>query len=134
MDSELKSKEKIEMSSTKSFGLVFSIFFLILSLINILEYEINFLFLSISILLFLITMLIPGLFFYPNIIWFKFGILLSKIISPVIMFLIYIITFLPIGLLLKMANKDLLKTKINKNNKSYWIKRNNDIQDLRNQF
>ena len=79
-------------------------------------------------------MLIPGLFFYPNIIWFKFGILLSKIISPVIMFLIYIITFLPIGLLLKMANKDLLKTKINKNNKSYWIKRNNDIQDLRNQF
>jgi len=71
---------------------------------------------------------------YPlNKIWFKFGILLGKIISPFVMGIIFFFVVTPIGLLMKVFNKDLLNLKFNKN-KSYWIEKNEPKSKMKNQF
>ena len=68
-----------------------------------------------------------------NLIWTKFGNFLGKIIAPIIMGVIYFLVLTPIGLLMRLGGKDLLKLKFSKN-KSYWIKRKNNIGTMKKQF
>jgi len=70
----------------------------------------------------------------PNKLWFKFGMLLGSIIAPVVMALVYFITVVPTGLIMRLLGKDLLKQKLDKNAKSYWIKRSEPIGSMKNQF
>ena len=62
-----------------------------------------------------------------------FGILIGKIISPLIMGLIFFVVVTPIGLLMRLLNKDLLNLKFNKS-KSYWIEKNEPKSKMKNQF
>ena len=57
-----------------------------------------------------------------NQIWFKFGILLGKVVSPIVMGIIFFLVITPISILLKIFGKDVLKLKLN-NNETYWIKK-----------
>ena len=68
-----------------------------------------------------------------NKIWFKFGILLGKIVSPVVLAIIFFLVVTPTGLIMRMLGKDLLKLKKNKN-KTYWIKKENNLSNMKNQF
>ena len=68
-----------------------------------------------------------------NIVWFKFGMLLGKIISPIVMGLIFFIVVTPTAIILKLFNKDVLSLKKNKSN-SYWKKNSNYKTSMRNQF
>ena len=68
-----------------------------------------------------------------NKIWFKFGILLGNFIAPIVMGIIYFFVVTPTGLIMKMLRKDLLNLKKNNKN-SYWIKKNNSNNSLKNQF
>jgi fumarate reductase subunit D len=70
----------------------------------------------------------------PNLIWFKFGMLLGAIVAPVVMFLVYVTTFLPIGLILKATGKDLLRLRRDSAAKSYWITREDKPQSMSRQF
>ena len=81
--------EKKNISSEKSFGIVFSVFFLILT----------------SILFLIIAFTKPKILKIPNFLWYKLSIALSKISSPIIMLLIYSISILPIGIILKIIGK-----------------------------
>ena len=66
--------------------------------------------------------------------WFKFGIFLGRIISPIIMALIFFLVVTPIGLIMRLLRKDLLNLKYNKKNKSYWIEKNGPKSKMKNQF
>ena len=68
-----------------------------------------------------------------NNIWFKFGLVLGKIISPIIMAIIFFLVVSPIGLFMRLIKKDLLNLKYNKN-KSYWIEKNEPVSKMKNQF
>ena len=68
-----------------------------------------------------------------NKLWFKFGIFLGKIISPLIMGIIFFLVVTPIGLLMRMLGKDILSLKYSKN-QSYWIDNNNPKSKMKNQF
>ena len=68
-----------------------------------------------------------------NKIWFKFGVFLGKIVSPLIMVIIYFFVVTPIGLMLKVFKKDVLRLKFNKN-KSYWIEKTEPKSKMKNQF
>ena len=129
------NKEKIKMSSNKSFGIVFFVFFLILSLYPLLNKEkLNLLFLIFSIT-FLILGIINSKILTPlNKVWFKFGIILGKIISPIIMGIIFFLVVTPIGLIMKTLGKDLLKLKYNKKDSTYWIEKNGPKSKMKNQF
>jgi len=124
----------IEIGSNRSFGIVFSIFFLLIFLFPFYSGgSLTIIPLIIS-LVFLILGLINSKILSPlNFIWFKIGILLGKFVSPIIMGLVYFIVVTPTGMIMRFLNKDLLNLK-RKKNKTYWIERNKSKSDMKNQF
>ena len=68
-----------------------------------------------------------------NKLWFKFGLFLGKIVSPLIMGVIFFFVVTPIGLIMRMLGKDVLNLKQNKN-KSYWIEKSGPKDKMKNQF
>lgn len=127
-------EKKIKISSNRSFGIVFFIFFLIVSLYPLyFNGSLNIWALLLSVI-FLILGLINSKILTPlNILWFKFGMLLGRIISPIIMGMVFFFVVTPTGLLMKLFNKDLLRLK-KKDTKSYWITKSNEKSNMKNQF
>ena len=125
---------KIQIGSNRSFGIVFFIVFLLIALWPILkngEPRIWSLILSI---IFLILGILNSKILNPlNALWFKFGIFLGKIISPIIMGLVFFIVVTPISLILKLFNKDVLSLKKNNSN-TYWKKKSDYDTSMKNQF
>ena len=126
--------DQLKVSSNKSFGIVFFIFFLLVSLYPLLKNENIRIWSLIIALIFLVLGLFNSKILSPlNQLWFKFGLILGKIISPVIMGIIFFGVVTPIGVLMKILNKDLLSLKFNKE-KSYWIEKNSIKSKMKNQF
>lgn len=124
-----------EQSSPKSFGVVFSIVFLIVSLYPLINSEVLSIWaLIVSVVFLLLAFIAPNILSLPNKLWFKFGMLLGSIIAPIVMALVFFVIVLPTGLIMRLLDKDLLKQKIDKNAKSYWIERNEPMGSMKNQF
>ena len=68
-----------------------------------------------------------------NILWFKFGILLGRFISPIVMGLVFFLVVTPTGIIMRLFKKDLLKLKKNNSN-TYWINKEESKSDMKNQF
>ena len=127
-------KNNIKISSNKSFGIVFFIVFLIIAIFPLLNDEIIRIWSLIISIIFLFLGLLNSRFLTPlNMLWFKFGIFLGKIVSPIIMGIIFFLVVTPIALFMKMLKKDLLNLKFNKNY-SYWIEKNEIKSKMKNQF
>ncbi len=126
--------DNIKIGSNRSFGIVFFIVFLVVAfypLINHGNIRLWSIFLSI---LFLVLGLMNSQFLTPlNRLWFKFGIFLAKIISPIVMGLVFFGIVTPTGILMRLFKKDLLNLK-NNDSKSYWIKRPEEKSSMKNQF
>ena len=126
---------KIERGSERSFGVVFTIVFLIIALYPMTNTEsINLFALIIAAIFALITLIHPKSLTFLNILWYKLGLVLGAIVAPIVMFLIYFLTVVPTGLIMKLLGKDLLSQKLNKNVNSYWVKRDKPIGSMKNQF
>ena len=124
-----------EQSSPKSFGVVFSIVFLIVSLYPLINSEVLSIWaLIVSVVFLLLAFIAPNILSLPNKLWFKFGMLLGSIIAPIVMALVFFVIVLPTGLIMRLLDKDLLKQKIDKNAKSYWIERDEPMGSMKNQF
>jgi len=128
-------KSKIKMSSNRNFGFVFFIVFLIISLWP-LQHEDQIKIWSIVIsLIFLILSLMNSKLLTPlNQLWTRFGLLLGNIVAPIVMGLVFFLVVTPVGIVMRIMGKDLIGKKINKNNKSYWIKREKPIGTMKKQF
>lgn len=114
---------------------MFSVLFLIVGLFSLLNSEsIGLWSLALSLILLLLAGFAPQTLSIPNKLWFKFGLLLSGIMTPIVMTLIYILTILPTGLIMWLLDRDLLGQKLNHNIKSYWIKRDQAVGSMKNQF
>tara|TARA_B110000285_G_scaffold214437_1_gene259752 strand:- start:30 stop:416 length:387 start_codon:yes stop_codon:yes gene_type:complete len=125
---------KIKKNSNKNFGIVFFVFFILIGFWPLLSDQSYRLWAIIISFIFLTLGLINSKFLTPlNILWFKFGLFLGKIVSPIIMGIIFFVVVTPIGILMRVMNKDLLNLKFN-NNKSYWIKKNELKSKMKNQF
>ena len=108
-------KDNIKLGSNRSFGIVFFIFFLILGLYPLVNNgEIITWFLLVSFLFFVLGIINSKLLTPLNKLWFKFGIFLGKIISPLIMMLIFFLVVTPIGLFMRIIGRDLLGMKFNR--------------------
>ena len=124
----------IKIGSNRSFGIVFFIVFLTISIYPLLNSEGIRVWSLIISLTFLVLGLLNSKLLNPlNKIWFKFGLLLGKIISPIIMGVIFFFVVTPIALLMKLLQKDLLNLKFNKN-KTYWIEKSGPKSNMKNQF
>ena len=133
--SEATSHFKTETPSEKSFGIVFSIIFLLISLYPLIHSELfHYWALIVSVLFLFVAFFIPSLLYFPNRLWFKFGLFLGSIIAPIIMVLVYFLTIFPIGLIMRLLGKDLLNRKLDKSSKSYWIERKDSMGTMKNQY
>ncbi len=126
---------KIKLGSNRSFGIVFFVFFLLISLWPLKNGgNLNFWLFGISII-FLILGIINSKLLKPlNFIWFKFGLLLGSIISPIVMSIIFFLVVTPTSILLKLFNKDILNLKKNKKKKTYWIEKTVSKSQMNKQF
>ncbi len=124
----------IKGSSNRSFGIVFFIFFLIIAVYPMFfDKELRIWSLLLS-LIFLILGLAKSRILTPlNLLWFKFGIMLGRIVSPVVMGLVFFLVVTPTGLIMRALKKDLLNLK-KKNSNTYWIKKDQVKTDMKNQF
>ena len=126
--------DDVKLSSNRSFGIVFFVVFLLIALYPFTYGEELRIWSIIISIIFLILGFLNSKILAPlNKIWFKFGILLGKIISPLIMGIIFFLVVTPIGLIIKLFGKDVLNLKYNKN-KSYWIEKNGPKSKMKNQF
>ena len=126
--------KNIKISSNRSFGIVFFIFFLIVSIFPLFKDEGIRIWAVIVAIIFLILGLLNSSALSPlNKIWFKFGILLGNFISPIIMGLVFFTVVTPTAFLMRAFGKDLLNLKKN-NKKSYWIEKSPIKSKMKDQF
>ena len=124
----------VKVNSNKSFGIVFSIVFFLIALYPLTYYGEIRVWSGIVSLIFLVIALFNSKILAPlNKLWFKFGIFLGRIISPIIMGIIFFLIVTPIGLVMRLLRKDILNLKYNKS-KSYWIKKDGPKSKMKNQF
>ena len=127
-------EKKIKVSSNKSFGIVFSIFFLLVSIYLLLNNDSIYYWSLLVSFIFLVLGLMNSKILSPlNLLWFKFGILLGKIVSPIVMGVIFFLVVTPISIILKIFGKDILNLKFN-NNKTYWIEKDGPKSNMKKQF
>lgn len=91
---------------------------------------------AIGAVLVLLALVAPAMLTVPNRLWMKLGLLLFAIVNPVVMFLIYATTFVPIGLFMRWRGQDPLAASFDRNASTYWIDRapGADPSTMRNQF
>ena len=126
--------DDVKISSNRSFGIVFFIVFLLIALYPLINQgEFRLWSLIISFIFFILGILNSKILTPLNKLWFKFGIFLGKIVSPIIMGIIFFFVVTPIGVLMRFFGKDVLNLKYN-NNKSYWIEKTGPKSKMKNQF
>ena len=125
---------KIKLGSNRSFGIVFFIVFIIVATYPLLNDNSIRLWSLVVSIFFLILGLINSKILTPlNILWMKFGLLLGRIISPIIMGFVFFGVVTPIAVIMKLLKKDLLNLDRN-NKKSYWLEKDKIKSSMKNQF
>jgi hypothetical protein len=126
---------KIEHGTDRSFGIVFTIVFLVFALYPMINSgRINLWALIIAAIFLLFALIRPKSLSFLNILWSKFGHALGGFMAPIVMFIVYFLTVVPTGLIMRLLGKDLLNQKLNKKANSYWVKRDKPIGSMKNQF
>jgi len=125
---------KIKISSNRSFGIVFGILFLLISLYPLLKDEdLRTWSIIVSVIFLLLGLFNSSILSPLNKVWFKFGILLGSFVSPIVMGIVFFLVVTPISLLMRLFGKDVLKLKKN-NSKSYWIEKSGPKSRMKDQF
>ena len=122
------------LPSNRSFGILFTIVFFIISFWPLLKSgDIRYWSLAISLIFFVLAIMNSKILTPLNKIWMKFGFVLGKIISPIVMGFIFFFVVTPTGIIMRLLGKDILNLKKNNKN-SYWIKKDNKNNSMKNQF
>ena len=126
--------KKNVLPTNKNFGIVFSIVFLIISFWPLLKSEnIKYWSLVVSVIFFILALLNSKILTPLNKAWMKFGFILSKIVSPIVMGFIFFFVITPTGIIMRVLGKNLLNLKKNNQN-TYWIKKDNKNNNMKNLF
>ena len=124
-----------KISSNRSFGLLFFIVFLAISLWPLKSQEDLRLWAFILALIFFVLGILNSKFLTPlNKLWMKFGIFLGSIISPFVMGVVFFMVVTPVGLIMRFLGKDLLRIKKSKFVSTYWISREKQNNTMKRQF
>ena len=124
----------IKIGTNKSFGIVFFLFFLIVSIFPLFNDENIRIWSLIIATIFLILGLLNSKVLTPlNKIWFKFGILLGSFVSPIVMGIVFFVIVTPTSIIMRLLGKNLLNLKRD-NKKTYWIEESKIKSKMKNQF
>lgn len=130
----IMKNNEIKISSNKSFGIVFAIVFFLIALWPIIKSDdIRIWSLIVSIIFLILGIMNSSILTPLNKIWFRFGIFLGNLIAPVVMGIIFFFVVTPIGLIMRLLGRDLIKLKKNNEN-SYWTEKKDTKSSMRKQF
>lgn len=138
-ESYARDEEKV-VGTDRSFGLVFVVFFAIVggwSLYRGKDINVVYGLFGASGVFLLLSFVAPKALHPLNVAWMAFGRLLHKVVSPIIMGLLFFVTITPIALLMRAMGKDVLRLRLDSAAKSYWIERTPPgppPETMRNQF
>ncbi len=127
MKIESQSHSKIDVGSERGFGFVFAAVFAVISLwplpggggIRIWAA-------AAAALLLAAALIRPALLHPLNRLWFRFGLLLGHIVSPIVMAMVYFVAVTPTAVIMRALGKDILRLKFDSDAESYWIRRAGD--------
>lgn len=138
MDKHKDIKSVPNIGSERGFGLTFFVVFSLIGFWPSLNGEnIHWWFVSIGVMLLVVSLVKPSLLSIPNKIWFKIGLYLGNIVAPLTMGLIFFFVVTPTGIIMKVLGKDPLKEKFDSKATTYWINKDLDINEsdsMKNQF
>jgi len=128
-------KVPVKISSNRSFGFLFFVVFFVISLWPLKSQGDLRIWTLVLSLLFLILGALNSKLLTPfNKLWFKFGILLGSIVSPIVMGAVFFIVVTPVGLIMRFLGKDLLRINKSKPVSTYWINRDKQKNSMKKQF
>ena len=131
----LKEIKSYPVKKSKSFGYTFSTIFALFSIYLYLSSDyISFKLLSATIILFFVTFTFPNSLKVFSYYWDKFGIVLGRFFSPIILVAVYFITIIPINLIFRVLSVDLIKKKKQKSLQTYWVEKKQTECEFRDQF
>ena len=129
----MKTLINIKTKNNITFGILFFFFFIIIGIYPYIYKEpIRTWSVIVSLIFLIITIIKPNSFTFLSKLWIKFGILLGKIISPIIMGLVFFFVVTPTGILVRILKKDVMGLK--RGTSSYWITRKDKVQSMKKQF
>ena len=135
----LRREEEIERGTDRGFGLVMATVFAIVGLWPLVfgEGYARVWALIVAALLLIAAVAIPRILKPLNTIWLKFGLLLSRVVNPIVLGLMFYLLITPFALALRLLGKDLLRLRRDPQATSYWINRDPpgpSPESMRNQF
>lgn len=124
MHESLKDKDDVQVGSEKSFGIMFAVVFAIVGVWPFIHgLQIRWWALAIAAIFLAAAYVAQPLLKPLNLLWFKFGLLLYKVVNPVVMGLLYFTTIVPTGLIMRACGKDPLSRSFDPQANTYWIER-----------
>jgi hypothetical protein len=112
------------VGSDRNFGLTFAIFFLVLGLWPVIRGDsIRVWSLIVAALLLAVALFSPQFYAVPNRLWFRFGLVLGKFITPIIVVSLFLVAILPMAIILRMLGKDILGLRRDPMLETYWAPR-----------
>ena len=133
--SEREGHTEVKMGSERSLGIVFAVVFLIVGLWPLKAGgDPRYWALGIAVVFLGLGLLAPRYLAPLNKVWFKFGMVLSAIVSPIVMGLLFFIAVTPMALIMRARKKDLLRCKFDRQAASYWIEREQPVGTMKNQY
>ena len=131
-------RDEVKVGSERSFGITFAAIFLIIGSFPLISGEPPGVWaLCIGVIFLIAAFALPAALRPLNIVWFRFGMLLHKIVSPLVMGLLFFITLAPIGLIMRLRGKDPLNLRFDPGASTYWIERDAgelEPETMRRQF
>lgn len=135
---DFSREEHVKAGSDRGFGLVFAGFFTLMSGLSWWRGHWSWHWaLPLAAVFLVVALVYPRILNPLNKLWLKFGLLLYKVMNPLVLGLLFFATIAPIGFIMRALGKDFLREKIDREAKSYWIERTPPgppPQSMRNQF
>lgn len=120
----LEREELVKLPSNRSFGLVFAGVFVVIGLLPLLGRHGVLVWALVTGAAFaFVAFAMPGVLTPLNRLWLKFGLLLHRIVSPIVLGFLFFIVITPMGVAMRMLGKDPLRLRLDRNTKTYWIER-----------
>lgn len=130
--------DHVKAGSDRGFGLVFAGFFALVSGLSWWRGHAGWHWtLPLAALFLIVALVYPRILNPLNRLWLKFGLLLYKVVNPIVLGLLFFVTITPIGVFMRATGKDFLRLKLDRGARSYWIEREPPgppPQSMRNQF
>lgn len=125
MHEDLHREQRVDVSSDRSFGLVMSAALLVVGLWPLVSAgPMRLWVLVAALVLAAFALLAPRVLHRPNLLWAKLGLLLGKVVSPVVLGVLFFLVLAPFGFVMRALGKDPLRLTLDRDATTYWIERN----------